>query len=516
MKNWMKATTFRRLSVLGSIASLGALAFSCSSSGKDSMVDVGNTTGAKPATAATGGASATGGNGHPGTGGIAIGIDIPKEMPNGPCTGLACQVAKCDGVSKTTITGKVYDPAGKVPLYNVLVYVPNAPVPKFTEGATCDRCGASVVNPVTSAITDELGGFVLQDAPTGADIPLVIQVGKWRRQIVIPAVASCTDTPLMDPQMMRLPRNKAEGDIPKIAISVGAADQMECLPLRMGIDPAEFTTAAGDGRIHLYVGDYKDNQPVLKFDATHNAGATLTPSAGLWATKDSLKQYDIAILSCEGDAFEDKKPMSMREAMYEYESLGGRVFASHWHNIWFEKGPAPVPTTGTWNTRTTNPAGKPGTNKDQTGDGTPQTATINQTFPKGIALAKWLTNVGASMTLGNMDVVYPRDNIQAVNPMLAREWITVNNRNYPDAPKAVQYMSYNAPIGAADDKICGRAVYTDLHVASVDTDTTANAKGFPASCEMRDLSAQEKAVAFMLFDLSACVQNEDKAPQPPK
>jgi hypothetical protein len=115
-----------------------------------------------------------------------------------------------------------------------------------------------------------------------------------------------------------------------------------------------------------------------------------------------------------------------------------------------------------------------------------------------------------------MNVEYPRDNIQAVNPALAREWITVNNPNFPDAPTAVQYMSFNTPIGAADDKICGRAVYTDLHVASVDNNTTANALGFPASCEVRDLSAQEKAVAFMLFDLSACIQNDDKVPDPPK
>ena len=102
--------------------------------------------------------------------------------------------------------------------------------------------------------------------------------------------------------------------------------------------------------------------------------------------------------------------------------------------------------------------------------------------------------------------------VQAVNATLARDWITI-----PD-PGAVEYMSFNTPIGAADDKICGREVFTSLHVASVDVKTlpTLNVKGFPASCEERDLSAQEKVVAFMLFDLSACVQSDSKPPKPPK
>jgi hypothetical protein len=495
MKNRMNATSIRRIAVLGSIVAVVSSAVSCSSKDKDSTIP---STDGTP-TAATGTSSAGTGPMFGSFGGTPNLGEIP--MPPGPCTGLACQVDACSAsATKTTISGKVYDPAGKLPLYNVAVYVPNGPVAPFSDGASCDRCGANILNPVTSAITDESGAFVLNNAPTGANIPLVIQVGKWRRQIVIPAVNSCVDNPLTDPQVTRLPRNKAEGDLPHIAISVGGGDQMECLPLRMGVDPAEFTTGDGDGHIHLYAGDAGTYPPLANFDATHNAGAALTQSStGLWASTDTLKKYDIVILSCEAGENAQSKTTAMRQAMYDYASLGGRVFASHLHSVWFAQGPNPLPTTGTWRKVTQNPPD-------------PSPATINTSFPKGAALAQWLVNVGASTTPGQISVSFPRNDIQAVNPAVASEWLTV-----PD-PGAVQYMSFNTPIGAADDKICGREVFTDLHVASVDIMSlpALNANGFPASCEMRDLSAQEKVVAFMLFDLSACVQSEDMPPMKPK
>ena len=507
MKRWSSAALFRRSVVVGAVMCGGAIGFSCSPAGTDSKVNGGPEDPGPGAVGGSGGASfGVAGKG----GGVIIGGDIPQGTPEGPCMGLECQVPACTGAPSTTISGKVYDPAGKVPLYNVVVYVPNSPVPAFTEGATCDRCAASILDPVTAAVTDETGSFKLDKAPAGANIPLVIQVGKWRRQITVPNVAACADTALTDPQLTRLPRNKAEGDIPRIAIAAGGADQMECLPRRLGIDDAEFTTNAGDGRIHLFRGAQSgDNRAPVKFDTTLNAGATLPYVTDLWASVDSLRKYDIVLLSCEGATFEEEKPPAVRQAMYDYASLGGRIFASHWHHIWFSKGPDPVPGTGSWNHR-----------DDPTDAGAAIPGVIDQSFPKGAALAKWLVNVGATPTLGEMTLTFPRDDLQAVNAMRAREWITLKNPRpkYVGQEKVVEYMSFNAPLDVPEEQVCGRAVYTGLHVSATKArmEGDPEPQGFPLDCEVRDLSAQEKAVAFMLFDLSACIQNDIDPPQVPK
>jgi hypothetical protein len=83
------------------------------------------------------------------------------------------------------------------------------------------------------------------------------------------------------------------------------------------------------------------------------------------------------------------------------------------------------------------------------------------------------------------------------------------------SPGATEYFTFNTPVGAAADKQCGRVVYSDLHVGAASNDYLG-ASTVPAGCAAGNLSAQEKALEFMLFDLSACVVPDGTQPIPPQ
>lgn len=404
--------------------------------------------------------------------------------PLGPaCVGLQCQQVQCEA-GTTTVSGTVFDPAGKVPLYNAIVYVPNSPLAPLSTGASCDRCGYVSGDPLVSTLTGPDGRFELQNVPAGAGIPLVVQIGKWRRQLSIPTVAACTETALPAGDV-RLPRNQSEGDLPQMAIATGGADPMECLLTKMGIDTSEFTPDTGNGRVRFYKENgYDMNPPVPAANTLFDDGA-------------KLAENDIVFLPCEGSP--DPKTPTQTQNLITYTDMGGRVFTTHYGYVWIYGAQDPFPSTGQWDPE----------QSDQYSLTLP--TTINQTFPKGAAFARWLVNVNASTTLGQLGITEGRHDLDGANDPPSTAWITTTGEPAPHT-NGVLHMTFNTPIEAPEDQKCGRVVYSDFHVSA---SALSGLPLFPDSCKTGDLSDQEKALEFMLFDLSSCVQSDSVPPEAP-
>lgn len=424
-----------------------------------------------------------------------------SAVPNFPtdaepaCTGgIACKQVDCGAGSTTTLSGTVTAPNGTLPLYNVIVYIPQAPLDPMPEGRTCDRCGTVSGKPLVSTLTNVEGKFTLSNVPVGEDIPLVIQVGKWRRQVTIPKVDRCVDNPITDINLTRLPRNRGEGDIPKIAVTTGRCDQLACLLPKLGLDASEFTPNTGPGRLHLYRG------------ATHGSAdapaPTGTPDSTDLYDATKLATYDMVLLSCECGEHNETKPSSTKKALYEYTSLGGRVFASHFHYTWADTGP--LSTAAQWMGDPSNPENPPGP------------YLVDRSFAKGDALAQWLVNVKASTTLGEIPISQPRENVGKVIAPTQR-WV-YRNTGTTQVPQSTKYLSINAPVGKPVAEQCGKFVFADMHLWAGDVqpaDSTALPNdAFPASCGT-ELTPEERALAFLFFDLSSCVQDDGQIPVPP-
>ncbi len=405
-----------------------------------------------------------------------------------PCAGLECKRVACGGGVTTTLTGKVYDPAGSNPLYNVQVYIPGGadpdgdlpPFPDSTvDGISCQTCNTVALNPLSSALTDAHGEFTLENVPVDKDVPVVVQIGKWRRKFHIDITDKCEANKVPD-KTFKLPKNGKEGDMPQIAVTSGSCDALECMLRGIGIDDSEFVQGhGGSGHVHVFKG----------------SGGMMGTSAQteLWNDEASLKKYDITLLSCECDEHPENKGGTgpgARASMYEYLNAGGRVFATHYQHVWFSQSPQDeMKQLASW----------------ADGYGGDGEYDVNTTFPKGEMMAEWLKETGASPTVGKIPLKAVRGSVTELHDP-AVPWILKNG-----SPGA-KFFTVNTPISAPVEEQCGRAVFSDLHI------TDAAGPSSIGSCPISagGLNGQQKALEFIFFDLSACVQDDKVPPMPPK
>jgi hypothetical protein len=431
--------------------------------------------------------------------------------------GLGCYVPQnCE----TSITGTVYDPAGANPLYNVVVFVPNDPKGTLTPIAqgtnTCSSCDVSIGDYVTATTTKFDGTFKLTGVPATTHVPLVVQIGKWRREVFLSQVKSCTENALPGSSFTRLPKNRKEGDIPQMALVTGGADNLGCFLEEIGLDPAEYSAPHAGGRLDIYQGLpaganlFGLNIAGAPKLSSGTAGDCTSDNPNcVWNSKANFEKYDIVLLSCEGNPFDPddsqtrmnattNKTASSKTALHDWLDEGGKVFATHYHYTWFKNNPDPMfKGVANW---AANPKGAGGGG----------TYTVDNTFPKGMVFGQWLDYVkaatGTSIMLNN--VAYSVDTVNKT----AQQWIY----DPSTMPNQVKYMSFVTPIGGIPLKdpdggemppeYCGKAVFTDLHVGG------SPAGDVPAACMGMTTDAQLKALEFLFFDLSACVSSDSLPP----
>jgi hypothetical protein len=454
------------------------------------------------------------------------------------CVGAGglCSFQTCTAGTPTTITGKVFagrsaflNPSANTtqftpdPVPNVLVYVPNDPVLPFSAGTACRQCGADVSgSPLVSAYTNFDGSFTLSGVPVppSTTLPLVIQLGRWRRQFTITTPPACT-TSLVAPVggtagVLNLPRNHTEGDIPLTAISTGNVDALECVLLKMGVDAAEFTSSAprngAAGRIHVYAGTTGDHGS--------EAGATVPnaqPETSLMGNNGSFMSYDQILFPCWGGPA--TKTAAELANLVSYADNGGHFFTTHYSYSWLV-GNGEFNGVANWDLPNgAADADNPG-NVNWTLNVSLAPPVVSAPLHPGI-FYQWLNyvcalsnasgtcnpfNANPAPTNPQVSIFAPRFDADSVAGGSV-DWIDGTDQNMAsnaNGKPLVEHFTFNTPVGSQNQ--CGHAIYSDFHVANINTAFNVQ---FPNECSTT-FTPQEKILEYMLFDLASCV-----APPPP-
>jgi len=380
------------------------------------------------------------------------------------CKGACAAVPDCsdEPIKTTSLTGKVYDPAGNNPLYHVFVYVANNPsdpsLKAFPTGITCDVCGATAAGSPLLSEGDQFGtytgvdgSFTLKNVPVGKGVTVVIQLGRWRRVFKVDVDTPCAANPIEDKTLL-MPSKQSQGNIPLMAMVTGKVDSLECVLRKMGIDGTEFTNPSGGGRVQFYRGSDVDENVVnsgQKIDGNTPMQKELFATDAT-STQPVINNYDMTILACQGGAYaQDTTHMT---ALRNYAASGGRVFTTHYSYTWLTK-----------NDQNTAQAGKADNwsevakwHQDE-GDKTDGSMVGHIDLvsnPKGAAFQGWLEAVNASVpNSGNVSVNVVRHDSDSISSVAGQtqQWLYRDGTNTKTCSRSGGTCTSNASCVA---KVC--------------------------------------------------------------
>jgi sugar lactone lactonase YvrE len=408
------------------------------------------------------------------------------------CTNYACFQVSCLGGATTSISGTTYAPNGVDLIPNVLVYVPNGTVQPFVDGPADDTEASLVTgDPLVLTTSAANGTFTLTNVPAGTSFPLVLQAGRWRRQLTVPSLTSCVNTPVSNfnppsDVFSRFPKTQVEGDIPKMALATGGVDALECSLRKIGISDTEFTdytvNATGlssPGRISLFEGAGNSG---AKAGSTVHTESQLVGSTSATIGGSLLGNYNVLLLPCQGTF--GYTTADGRGNAITFAGEGGRIFATHHSDTYLDQDAA-IEGAATW---------LGDANSVSLGSGE---ATINTSFSSGMTLAQWLQDIGSTTTLGQVAMTALFNDQSGVNAP-TQSWATLNSGGSP-----ILQLSFYTPVGSPAASQFGRVMYNEYHVDSTSTNSTVT---FPAECtgglaKTAAFTPQEHMLEYSLFDL---------------
>jgi hypothetical protein len=315
------------------------------------------------------------------------------NLPTAPGLGSVCE--SCSNLScsqtdpNTTLRGVVYDPAGRTVIPHAMVYVPNTELSQLSAATevSCDECELLISgSPIALTQADATGHFTLTNVPATENFPLVIQSGRWRRQVEVsgfPAgatrwigpcgasdtsrgstsarcgVAESEPTTLPPSARLKFPRTQrrcsstgcaGEGDIPRMALILSDGDPLQCLLRRIGVAESEMTASSGSGRIHLYNHNgmqVEGGEPAFGTGGLLGSPARLRSYSALLAPCDhahdreyarSAADYHTGVFASGPSYNSPPNPTATEEErrnVRDYLDAGGRLFATHWFSTDF-------------------------------------------------------------------------------------------------------------------------------------------------------------------------------------
>lgn len=413
----------------------------------------------------------------------------------------------CDTCAQcnTQLTGKVYDPSGTgndLPLAGVDVFQSSGPLVPFADGVACDTCEGLRSPSYVRTVTDALGNFTLDGVVPGPNARITVQSGRWRRQITLPTpVAACTTT-APTAGTFRMPRNRTEGDIPKMAIANGDQESLECFVRKMGVDASEITSQAGGGRIQVY----RDN-------GMNVSGATA--ATNLWASQGSLDQYTAVLLACPGSSGQIHGINATQGGFFAQNAAkGGHVLINHHAaDRLFTGGSAPASFSSTISfthaignqpfellVKTGTPPQQQFFDWMQANDGMMLNGPPLADVPQG---AHEMTGASAATTTW-------------LGGKLGNTWnASYSNQDFVGSYSFEMGLTGTTPTVNADCGVPGghgRVFNNSMHVSPA----RGTSGTFPANCNLSfSLTEMERALEFHIFQLTACQLGGSTPPPPP-